>query len=164
MTNSFIVASPNTTTIFTMIYPCSAVSPNTTTIFNMSNPYSAVSTYFPVVCYYIAPGSNETITFGIQNNPAWTYIDDVSVISNGVELLCNGGFENGTQICWQGANHIASGCGHTGSYCYSDAIVGSVDYVSQTFNTTPGALLNISFWTHWTGSGAGITTIVTISP
>jgi hypothetical protein len=137
---------------------------NGTTIFSVNSPSSSASTYFPIVFYYIAQGSNETIKFGAQNNPASTYFDDISVMSNGVELLCNGGFENGTQICWQGANHLQSGSGHTGNYCYADGIVGSVDYISQSFNTTPGALLNISFWTYWTGSGTGIVTIVTITP
>jgi hypothetical protein len=130
----------------------------------MMDPCSAVSTYYQVVFYYIAQAPNETITFAIQNNPATTYIDDVSVVSNGVQLLCNGDFENGTQICWQGANHLSGGCGINSSYCYADPVVTSPDYVSQTFLTTPGALLNISFWTSWTGSGSGIITIVTLSP
>ena len=135
-----------------------------TTIFSVNSPCSSASTYFPIVFYYIAKSSNETITVGAQNDPATTFFDDISVMSNGVELLCNGGFENGTQICWQGAYHLQSGCGHTGSYCYSDPVVGSVDYITQSFNTTLGALLNISFWTYWTGSGTGVVTIVTITP
>jgi hypothetical protein len=120
--------------------------------------------YFQVVYYYIAVGSSETLTFGIQNNPAYTEIDDVSVVSNGAQLLCNGGFEAGTQVCWSGANHISTASPHTGSYCYYDGVVGAPDYVSQTFSTTPGALLNISFWIQWSGSGSGVLTTVTISP
>jgi hypothetical protein len=135
-----------------------------TTIYSVNTPCATTTAYFPIVYYYIAQGSNETLTFGVQNNPATTYFDDISVVSNGVELLCNGGFENGTQICWSGANHIQSGCGHTGTYCYSDPVVGSLDYLSQSFLITPGALLNISFWTYWTGSGSGIITTVTITP
>ena len=106
-----------------MTYWFIVVAPNTTTIYTFYNPCSSASTYFPVVFYYIAQGSTETITIGIQNNPATTYIDDVSVIYNGVQLLSNGDFENGTQICWQGASHLGVGCGNNGSYCYADPVV-----------------------------------------
>ena len=53
---------------------------------------------------------------------------------------------------------------NSGIYCYYDGTVGSLDYVSQTFSTTPGNLLYISFWIGWTGSGSGVITYITITP
>lgn len=130
---------------------------------NISNPSSS-SSYFNVSWLYYAQSSSETIKFGIQNNPSYTRIDDVSVLYGTQQLLCNGGFENGSMICWQGANHLSYGSAHTGSYCYNDGTVGAPDYVWQTFSTVPGALLYISFWIAWGGSGGGVYTNVTIYP
>lgn len=148
----------------TMIYSFIVAGSSPTTIYSLNGPSAAVSAYFPIVYNYIANGPTETIIFGLRNDPATTYISDISVTSNGVELLCNGGFQSGTEMCWQGACHIRNGCGYSSPYCYADAVVGSLDYISQTFSTTPGAALNISFWTYWTGSGSGVITTVTISP
>ena len=143
---------------------------NPTTLWYMSNPCSAVSSYFQVSMYYYAQGSSETLTFGIVNAPAYTQIDDVSVIDvtqSSAQLLCNGGFEMGSCSCWSGTCPTSTSGYHTGSYCISNGYT-SMTYMSQTFNTTVGHLLYISFYTSWSGSGSGsgssITTSVTISP
>ncbi|CAF1575120.1 unnamed protein product, partial [Didymodactylos carnosus] len=120
--------------------------------------------FFQVSVLYIAQGMNETLTFGIRNDPSYTYLDNISVLSGGQELLTNGNFEYGTQLGWSGASHLASGSGICYSYCYVDGIVGRLDYVSQTFQTTPGSLLYISFYIRWGGNGSGVIANVTIYP
>ncbi len=160
---SFPIASTASTTT-TYPYPSgiALLSPSAS-LLNISAPSSS-SSYFNISWLYYAQGYNETIAFGIQNNPSYTEIDDVSVLYGTEELLCNGGFENASMICWQGANHLSTGNPHTGSYCYNDGVVGAPDYVWQTFSTVPGALLYISFWIAWGGSGGGVYTNVTIYP
>ncbi len=136
------------------------------TLWYMANPCSPISSYFQVSFYYYAQSSNETLTFGIVNGPAFTYLDDVSVIDvtqSSTQLLCNGGFENGTCICWSGTCLISTSPCYTGNYCISNGYT-SMTYMSQTFNTNVGDLLYISFYTSWSGSGNGVTTSVTITP
>lgn len=132
-------------------------------LLNISNPSSS-SPYYNVSWLYYAQAYNETLTFAIQNNPSYTQIDDVSVLYGTQQLLCNGDFEYGNMNCWQGANHLSTSNPHNGTYCYNDGVVGAPDYVWQTFNTTPGALLYISFWIAWGGSGGGVYTNVSIYP
>ncbi|CAF1327799.1 unnamed protein product [Didymodactylos carnosus] len=120
--------------------------------------------FFQVSVLYIAQGMNETLTFGIRNDPSVTYLDNISVLSGGQELLTNGNFEYENQLGWSGASHLVSGSGICYSYCYADGIVGRLDYVSQTFQTTPGSLLHVSFYIRWGGSGSGVIANVTIYP
>jgi len=160
---AFVIASITSSTT-TYLYPSGvALLTADASLLNISSPSSG-SSYFNVSWLYYAQGYNETITFAIQNNPSWTQIDDVSVLYGTEELLCNGGFENGSMICWEGANHLSASNPHSGTYCYNDGVVGSPDYVWQTFSTIPGALLYISFWIAWGGAGNGVYTNVTISP
>ncbi|CAF1462392.1 unnamed protein product [Didymodactylos carnosus] len=131
--------------------------------FFRNNPSSG-SSYYNVSWLYTAQSTNETITFAIQNNPSYTQIDDISVLYGTQQLIVNGGFENASQVGGSGANHLSTSNPNTGSYCYNDGVVGSPDYVWQTFYTTPGAVLWVSFWIAWGGSGGGVYTNVTIYP
>ena len=134
-----------------------------TPLLNLLNPtYS--SSYYQVQWLYYAQAASETFRFGIQNNPSYTQIDDVSVMDGATELLCNGGFETGSMTCWSGANHISAGGAHTGTYCYNDGVVSAPDYIWQTFSTTPGDLMYLSFWIAWGGSGGGLVMYITITP
>ncbi|CAF4640877.1 unnamed protein product, partial [Didymodactylos carnosus] len=108
--------------------------------------------------------TTETISFGLRNDPASTSVDDVSVMNGTQQLLSNGGFETGSLSPWQGAAHVGAGNPHSGTYSYNDGVVGSLDYVYQTFQTVPGTLLNISFWISWGGSGSLVQTNITIYP
>jgi len=140
---------------------------NPVTLWDMTNPCSAVTTYFPVSFYYYAQSTSETFTFGVVNVPAYTYIDSISVIDvtqSGTELLCNGGFDNGTCICWSGYCPISTSPCYSGTHCINNGAT-SMTYMSQTFHPAAvGDLLYISFYTSWTGSGSGLTIDVTITP
>ncbi len=142
---------------------------NPVTVWYMSNPCSAANSYFLVSFYYNAQSTTETLTFGIVNGPVTTYLDDVSVIDvtqSSTQLLCNGGFENGTACsCWSGTCPLGTGAScHTGSYCISNSQT-SMSYLSQTFHPAAvGDLLYISFYTKWGGTGSQITTAVTMTP
>jgi hypothetical protein len=156
-----------TLSLYVTFLATTTVSPGSpVTLWSMSNPCSSTSSYFQVSFYYYAQNSSETLTFGIVNGPAYTYLDDVSVIDvtqSSTQLLCNGGFENGTCICWSGTCPINTSPCHTGSYCINNGYT-SMTYMSQTFNTIVGDLLYISFYTYWSGSGSSVTTSVTITP
>jgi hypothetical protein len=164
--NSVLALVSSSTTPTTTPYPypsgISLLGPSAS-LLNISNPSSS-SPYYNVSWLYYAQGYNETITFAIQNNPSYTQIDDISVLYETEQLLCNGGFEDGNMNCWQGANHLSTSNPYNGTYCYNDGVVGAPDYVWQSFNTTPGALLYISFWIAWGGSGSGVYTNVSIYP
>ncbi|CAM4966143.1 unnamed protein product [Rotaria socialis] len=118
----------------------------------------ACTSYIRVAWLYTAQSASETITIDTYNVPATTYIDDVSVIdmNTSQELLTNGGFESGAVI-WIGSatNDITSGgssC-YGGSWCYSDAAITPHGNISQSFSTTAGHTLSISFYISWSGTG-----------
>jgi hypothetical protein len=134
----------------------------------MSNPCSPQTGYFQVSFSYIAQNTSEILSFGIVNGPAYTYLDDVSVLdaATSTELLCNGGFETGScSPCWSGTGYLISqNSPHNGSYCIYNGAT-SMTYLQQTFNATVGQQLSISFWTQWSGSGSSnIVISVTIQP
>ncbi|CAF1189861.1 unnamed protein product [Didymodactylos carnosus] len=136
-------------------------------IYYLSNPSFEAPLYFQVSTIYIAQAINETLTFGLRNDRGRTYIDQVSVLSGGRELLINGNFDypSNYQYGWsQDPYNAQYGCGLCDSYCYADSSIGIMDYVSQTFTTTPGTVLYISFYIRWISSGSGIIANVTIYP
>ncbi|CAF0747432.1 unnamed protein product [Didymodactylos carnosus] len=146
------------------------VSPSAPVIvWSMSNPCTNTNftNYFQVAFNYTARGTTETLTFGVMNALAHTSIDDVSVrdLITSTELLCNGGFENGTTCspCWTGYCAVNTTYCHNGNYCiYNGA--STMTYMSQIYTTSIGRPILISFWIRWTGSGSGVTTIVTVQP
>jgi hypothetical protein len=123
---------------------------------------------------YTAPNvTAATLTFALQNDPNFWYLDDVSVTnSSGEELLSNGGFEQGSLLDWiycnpqnvASAGLVLSGSStaYSGFYCYKDGSIGAADYLSQTFNVQPNEEYNVSFWLSADGYTA-VYALVTIS-
>ncbi|CAF1183794.1 unnamed protein product [Adineta ricciae] len=162
---STVCSTSSTTIATTTVAPGAA-----TTLWYMNNPCSPQTTYRHVTLSYVAQSTKETITFAVVNVPAYTWLDDISVVdvTTSAQLLCNGGFENGTcSPCWIGSGcvgHISTNTPHSGVYgIYNGAL--SMTYMQQTFNTTIGRHLSIGFWTKWSGSiSTSITTSVSIQP
>jgi hypothetical protein len=135
----------------------------------MTNPCSPQTNYTQISLSYTAQSTTETLTIAMVNVPATTYLDDFSVVdvSTSTQLLCNGGFESGVcPPCWNGTvcSYISTNNPHSGTHSISNPAT-SMTYLQQTFNTTIGRQLAISFWTMWTGSAStGIITSITIQP
>ncbi len=108
------------------------------------------------------------ITFALRNDPAWTAIDDVSVVdvtTPAGNLIVNGGFETGAYAPWDYDNvygaidggFIASGsCQgdvaiYAGSFEYCDGAVQAYDAIDQVIPTTIGDVYQISFYTASSG-------------
>ncbi len=135
-----------------------------TILYSFRDPSYGLSEFFQFTSVYIARSNQTTLSFFMQNDLGNTNLDDVSVkTSYGSQLIVNGGFDNNAYK-WQGLDYVTQ-CysGYSYSYCAkSKNTLNST--VSQTFNTTPGDVLNISFKLYWSGSGPGIFTKVTIYP
>ncbi|CAF1489492.1 unnamed protein product [Rotaria sordida] len=140
---------------------------NVTILYSMVNPYTSLPSYYKISSVYIARAYQTTLSFFMQNGPSWTYLDDVSVKNTyGTELLNNGNFENNSTLYWRGwsnANIVVGSNAHTGQRCHSEGASAGTN-LSQTFYTTPGNVLNITFWIQWKGTGSPISTKVTIYP
>ena len=136
-----------------------------TVLYSTANPTASLANYYQVNSVYVAATYQTTLSFFMKNGPAWTYLDDVSVTgTNGRELLTNGNFENnsyayeyGSTNRWLNANIDAGSNAHTGQHCHKEGTsIGQ--NVSQTFYTTAGDILKISFWIRWSGTGSAILT------
>lgn len=106
---------------------------------------------------YTSPANVTSVTlmFSFRSDPAYWYVDDVSVTDSfGQELLSNGDFEQGTFGRWVYCNPSnASHSGYIsysnvsdGFYYYCDGSVGTFDYLSQQFNVQPNKVYNVQFW------------------
>jgi hypothetical protein len=105
---------------------------------------------------YTAPNVNiAKISFALQNDPDFWYLDDVSITnSSGVQLLSNGNFEAGDLTGWSYCNPknatnsgtVSMTNSHTGWYSYEDGSVGSSDYLSQSFTVRPNKTVTVRFW------------------
>ncbi|CAF2040782.1 unnamed protein product [Rotaria magnacalcarata] len=114
---------------------------------------------------YIATQTCVTLSFGFQQDPNYWTLDDVSVNDGVSNILINGDFEAGSAYTgWSGVNHLSTtGC-YSGSYCYRDGTVGSLDYVSQSLTLTVGHTYTVSFYLS-TGTGSsGVYANIIISP
>ncbi|UJR32878.1 hypothetical protein I4U23_020339 [Adineta vaga] len=129
--------------------------PHYTILYSMYNPHSSLYSPVLISSIYIARAGQTTLSFGFPSGVISTiYIGNISVKNSvGQELLVNGNFTSGT-YGWQGVSYI-SGCGYSFDYenCFrTDFKVG--DTLSQTFSTTPGTVLYITFKLRWTGSSS----------
>ncbi|CAF4626607.1 unnamed protein product [Rotaria socialis] len=144
---------------------CTAGSP--TMLLNLYNPGSFSYTYYS---YSYTPTTQQaTIMFELQQDPSSIYIDAVSVVNaSSQQLLTNGGFETGSLSPWQhgtiSGGSVGSWCSYSGSYCYSDAIVGQTDNIHQTFLTVPGSTVTVSFYLQNNSAGSIIIARVCIYP
>ena len=137
--------------------------PNMTILYSIMNPAGSLPNYYQITSVYVASAYRTTLSFFMQNAPGYTYLDDVSVTDTyGRELLVNGNFESnsssfeyGGAYGWVGASMSVGSSAHTGQRCHGEGTQAGRN-VSQAFYTTPGNVLNISFWIKWSGSGSGI--------
>ncbi|CAF1236380.1 unnamed protein product [Adineta steineri] len=153
--------------------PCTPVS-----VGSSSNLLSATSGGSSYTCYAYAwtplTTGTVTLTFSLQHNPAYWFLDDVSVYNGGTEMLSNGGFESGSFApgwikaaptgCGSGTTgYISSTYHRTGSYGYADGCNSHTDQLSQSFVVTAGQSYVVSFWLKSGGTGSGISISVDIS-
>jgi hypothetical protein len=139
-----------------------------TILYSMRNPSASLSDFYQFISVYIARDYQTTLSFFFQSSFYSTYLDDVSVNRSSYgayPLIVNGNFENGT-YGWDGVYSVErcySSYSSIISYCHrSSSTVGSA--LSQTFSTTPGTKLYISFKLRWDASGSGTAIKVTIYP
>jgi hypothetical protein len=117
-----------------------------------------------------------TLSILLRNDPAFSYLDNVSVYNGNTQTLVNGGFETGSLSPWT-VSFPYGGCqngGVSGTICHAGALSGSYSYcdgcntvpdeLSQSFMAVAGDVYIVSFWLE-TGSTAnsGISTTVTIT-
>jgi hypothetical protein len=141
---------------------------NVTILYLSRDPGYSLSSFFQFNSVYIARSDQTTLSFFIQNNRSSTYIDDVSVnTSYGSQLIVNGGFESGNykwQGLWSYSSCYSSYYNYGSSSNCADSRYAYNNTLSQTFSTTPGSVLYISFKLRWNGYGPGIFTNITIYP
>jgi hypothetical protein len=102
---------------------------------------------------FVATDTSTNLSFAFREDPAFWFLDDVSVTTGGgANLLVNGGLEglNGwssLNIFGAAAAGVISGPGGCRSgQCWVDGSVQGYDGLTQVFATTVGATYNISFW------------------
>jgi len=92
--------------------------------------------------YTVIPtGDASTITFGCRNDPSFFYLDEVSMWP--VPLIQNGSFEFGDFTGWTTSGNFSDtsvnmAYASQGFYGAQLGPVGSLGYLSQTFQTVPG--------------------------
>jgi hypothetical protein len=127
-------------------------------------PHAGYSQY---TVTFVAGVANTAITLAIREDPAYIYVEQVSVTdvtAGGGNLLTNGDFSGGvytssgnnaTPVGWTYANIygagaggqvITSGCGGATTTCWHDGAVGSYDAISQTIPTIIGHTYQLSFY------------------
>ncbi|HSY18094.1 MAG TPA: hypothetical protein VK815_07155 [Candidatus Acidoferrales bacterium] len=101
------------------------------------------------------------ILFGLNNNPSFFGLDDVSVTL--VPKVQNGGFETGTFANWtqsgsQNNTFISTAPGFVRSGVYGAALgpSGSLGYITHTNSTVPGEQYLLSFWLNRPSGSGGI--------
>ena len=133
--------------------------------------YTILPTSYEKQIYNYTALSNGTaiLEFGFKaKNPAkaW-HLDDVSLLdrtASNIEMLLNGGFENGSLNGWEvacssvhcggiGGVLVQSSC-HTGSYCYAGICPGAYDFLRQSFSIISGHIYTLSFWLYTDGDSA----------
>ena len=126
---------------------------------------------------FAATGASTNISFALRDDPAFLYLDDVTVrnVTTGAAVtVVNGGFESGpvgssTPTGWTYLNQfgaaasgiVSSGSAHTGNNEYFDGAVQAYDAITQAIATTAGNLYTISFWLKESGSQATFSRVST---
>lgn len=130
----------------------------------------SISAYEQFGFSFIATLGVTAVSFSFRNDPAFFYLDDVTVVANGSSnnLLVNPSFEAGTLNAlappgWSVALLPGAGRGgrigssadatrnycnvaHAGSQLWCDGTSNAYDSLSQTIATTPGTNYAVSFW------------------
>ena len=123
---------------------------------------------------FVATGTTTNLSFAFREDPAFLYLDDVSVTTGvGSNLLLNPGFELGPvganrPTDWTFLNSfgatfagVVSNVGaHSGTNAYYDGAVQAYDGITQGIATIIGDTYNVSFWLNDNG---GLTTFSRLS-
>lgn len=125
---------------------------------------------------YVAIANITRISFVLRRDFGYFGIDDISIrdtTASGVELLSNGGFENGSFSSWihcvqagslaiGSVQSTASGISYngypfvanSGNYYYLGGATVNAEYLSQTFSSIIGHTYTFSFVYVYYGSGS----------
>lgn len=111
---------------------------------------------------FTATGSSTNLSFAFREDPAFLFLDDVSVTdvtTSTVVPVVNGGFESGivgnnAPVGWTYLNSfgatfsgvVSNNGPHSGSNNYYDGAVQAYDGITQALSTTSGDLYQVSFW------------------
>lgn len=129
----------------------------------MSNHTNFTSYAYRQYLWTAPANASAALEIQLRNDPGYWFLDDVSVIGAGVQMLSNGGFETGSLSPWvrstpNGActgteaaptTNVGSsrgGAPKTGSYYLVDGSTSCADQIRQSFTTVQGRIYNISFW------------------
>jgi hypothetical protein len=106
---------------------------------------------------FIAGVTTTQISFAFREDPDFLLLDNVSVTTGGgPNLLTNGDFEGGGGSVPTGWTHLNtfgagaagvldSGCGITGSHCWSDGSIQGYDGLNQSITTAIGTTYHVTF-------------------
>ncbi|CAF1161509.1 unnamed protein product [Didymodactylos carnosus] len=158
-TSSTVLTTTTTTVLTTTTTANVCLDSNAlvTVLFTLS--LIAPQNYTFYSCVYTATAGHTlgSLIFSLRNDPAYWFLDDVSVksVSTSAELLTNGGFESGSltsswiycnPVSGSSSSQVTMGNQRTGTYCYRDGSSNSYDYLSQKLTMISGSQYNISFW------------------
>jgi hypothetical protein len=118
------------------------------------------NTYQQYTVNFTAVAASTNISFAFREDPAFLFLDDVSVTTGGgPNLLLNPGFELGpvganAPTNWTFLNSfgatfagvVSTSGPHSGTNDYFDGAVQGYDGITQAISTTPGSLYTISFF------------------
>ncbi len=133
-------------------------------------------TYSTLLYTYVAIANATRISFALRRVSGYFGIDNVSIrdtIAPTIELLSNGGFENGTLASWVhcvqtgstasgSIESTSSGISYgtytfvaqSGLYYYLGGATVNAEYLSQTFSSIIGHTYNFSFAYVYVGNGS----------
>ena len=108
----------------------------------------------------------------MRNDPAYWYLDDVSVLEGTTQMISNGDFETGSSSPWMISQTHGCGSGnratvrndnpHSGTYAVDDGCIGAMNSISQSFSAVAGQIYVVSFWLQSNSTGSGIIANVTL--